>query len=66
MELLTDRELEVLQRIGKGMSNREIASEFFISVKTVETHREHLKQKLQMPSSGDLLRYAIEFYRVQN
>lgn len=65
IERLSERELQVLQRIGRGLSNREIAADLFISVKTVETHREHLKQKLELPSSGDLLRYAIEFERIQ-
>jgi len=61
VEKLSDRELQVLRCIGRGLSNREIADELFISVKTVESHREHMKQKLALPSSGDLLRYAIEF-----
>jgi DNA-binding NarL/FixJ family response regulator len=65
LESLSDRELQVLRCIGRGMSNRETAQELFISVKTVETHREHLKQKLRLASSGDLLRYAIEFHRVR-
>ena len=47
------------------MSSREIGDELFISVKTVEAHREHIKQKLELPSSTELLRYAIEFCRVE-
>jgi DNA-binding CsgD family transcriptional regulator len=47
------------------MSSREIGDELFISVKTVEAHREHIKQKLSLPSSAGLLRYAIEFCRVE-
>ena len=65
LDRLSDRELQVLACIGRGMSNREIAEELFISVRTVEAHREHMKQKLNLPSSGELLRYAIEFSRVQ-
>jgi DNA-binding NarL/FixJ family response regulator len=64
MDRLTDRELQVLRHIGRGLSNREIADELFISAKTVESHREHIKQKLGLASSGDLLRYAIEFTRL--
>ena len=61
---LSDRELQVLRCIGRGMSSREVAEELFISVKTVEAHREHIKEKLGLTNSGDLLRYAIEFCRV--
>ena len=63
---LSDRELQVLRRVGSGMSTREIAAELFISVKTVETHREHLKQKLELADSGELLRYAIAYNRLGN
>jgi DNA-binding NarL/FixJ family response regulator len=63
-ERLSDRELQVLRCIGRGLSNREICDELFISAKTVESHREHIKDKLGLASSGDLLRYAIEFSRL--
>jgi DNA-binding CsgD family transcriptional regulator len=49
----------VLQLIGQGMSTREIASALDVSVKTVEAHREHLKRKLDLGSSAELLRYAV-------
>ena len=58
---LSDRELQVLRQIGRGMGNREIADDLCISVKTVEAHREHIKRKLSLPTAGDLLRYAIHF-----
>lgn len=64
IDLLSDRELQVLRCIGRGLSNREIAEALFISVKTVESHREHIRQKLALRSSSDLLRYAIEFSRL--
>ena len=54
----------MLRRVGCGLSTREIADELFISVKTVETHREHLKQKLELADSGELLRYAIAYNRL--
>jgi DNA-binding NarL/FixJ family response regulator len=60
LKQLTDREIEVFQRIGQGRSLREIAEELCLSAKTIETHREHLKAKLGLQSSGELLRYAIE------
>jgi DNA-binding NarL/FixJ family response regulator len=62
---LTDRELQVLRCIGRGQSAHEIGEELFISAKTVEVHREHIKHKLQLATSGDLLRYAIEHNRIQ-
>ena len=65
VEGLTDRELQVLRQIGRGMGNREIADDLSISVKTVETHREHIKRKLSLPTAGDLLRYAIHFTKSQ-
>jgi DNA-binding NarL/FixJ family response regulator len=66
IERLSDRELQVLRCIGRGMSGREIAEELFISVKTVEAHREHIKQKLDLSGSSELLRYAIEHTRVES
>ena len=65
VERLSDRELQILRHIGRGMSNREIADDLYISVKTVETHREHIKRKLNLATAGDLLRYAIQFTRVE-
>jgi DNA-binding NarL/FixJ family response regulator len=64
IERLSDREVQVLRCIGRGMSSHEVADELFISAKTVESHREHIKAKLGLASSGDLLRYAIEFSRI--
>ncbi|HEY7120620.1 MAG TPA: response regulator transcription factor [Tepidisphaeraceae bacterium] len=64
IQRLSDREFQVLRCIGQGMSTREIAEDLFISVKTVEAHREHIKQKLGLMSSGELLRYAIEHNRL--
>lgn len=63
-ERLSDRELQVLRCVGRGMSTREIGEELFISIKTVEAHREHIKEKLNLVSSGELLRYAIEHNRL--
>ena len=56
---LTDREREVLQLIAEGYSNREIAELLFISVKTVETHRTHLMNKLDIHNTVELTKYAI-------
>jgi two-component system response regulator NreC len=56
---LTDREREVLQLIAEGHSNRRIAEMLCISVKTVETHRAHLMNKLDIHSAAELTTYAI-------
>ncbi len=56
---LTDREREVLQLIAEGHSNRQIAESLHISVKTVETHRAHVMDKLDIRGTAGLTRYAI-------
>lgn len=58
---LTDRELEVLTFIGQGKSTREIADACNLSVKTVETHRDKLKRKLNIASTPELVRYAVQW-----
>jgi len=58
---LSDRELEVLTLIGRGQSTREIAKNLFLSIKTVEAHRERIKEKLKLINSAELLRYALQF-----
>ncbi len=60
-ERLTDRELEVLQLIGNGFKNKQIAEKLFLSTKTVETYRERLKEKLDLPDSSALLHYAVQW-----
>ena len=59
LDRLTDREMEVFRMIGSGKPVREIAENLFLSVKTVEAHREHIKEKLGFKTSAELLRYAI-------
>jgi DNA-binding NarL/FixJ family response regulator len=61
IDTLSDRELEVLQLLGKGQTTSQIAESLCLSVKTVETYREHLKQKLNLANGQELLRYAIEW-----
>ena len=56
---LTDREREVLQLIAEGRPNREIAELLHISIKTVETHRAHIKDKLNVSSTAELIQHAI-------
>jgi two-component system, NarL family, response regulator NreC len=57
---LTDRELDVLRLIALGHTNNEIAGKLFLSVRTVETHRAHIQQKLGMSSRAELVRYALD------
>ena len=56
---LTDREREVLQMLAEGKGTKEIAAELFLSAKTVETHRQHLMEKLDMYTVAELTKYAI-------
>jgi two-component system response regulator NreC len=57
---LTERELDVLQLIALGHTNNEIAAQLYLSVRTVETHRAHIQQKLGMSSRAELVRYALD------
>jgi len=59
-QVLTLRECEVLRLIASGLTNRQIADRLFISVKTVETHRTNIMQKLDVHTIADLVRYAIK------
>lgn len=60
VELLTPREHEVLACISDGLTNREIAEQLVISVKTVDRHRENIMRKLNLHNRVELVRYAIE------
>ena len=57
---LSEREVEVLRMIALGHTNTEIAEELFLSVRTVETHRSHIQQKLRLGSRSELVRYAMD------
>ncbi len=61
IERLTDRELEIFELIGLGRGTREIAQHLRLSVSTVETHRAHLKEKLELDSAPELIRRAVEW-----
>jgi DNA-binding NarL/FixJ family response regulator len=62
IDRLSNRELQVLSLIGRGMSSREAAEALGLSVKTVETHRQSLKRKLNLATNAQLLQYAINWY----
>src|SRR5919197_3595324 len=57
---LTEREVEVLRLIALGHTNSEIASQFYLSVRTVESHRAHTQQKLRLTTRAELVRYALD------
>ncbi len=57
---LTERELDVLRLIALGHTNNEIAEQLYLSVRTVETHRAHIQQKLGLSTRAELVRYALD------
>lgn len=61
LDQLSDREIEVFRALGEGKSTREIAWALHLSTKTVETHRAHLKKKLQLNTATELVRAAVEW-----
>ena len=58
---LSDRELEVFELIGQGLGTRQIAERISVSTSTVETHRAHIKEKLNLRSAPELVRAAVEW-----
>lgn len=61
VERLSDRELEILELIGKGHDVRQIAKQLHLSPKTVETHRSHIKDKLDLKNSREVARFALQW-----
>ncbi len=57
---LSVRETEILKMVAEGMSNPEIAEKLFISIRTVESHKNHIVQKLELKSTMDLIKFAIK------
>jgi len=57
---LTKRELEVLKEVALGKTNQEVADTLFISIKTVETHKSHILDKLGLKNTAELVKYAIK------
>lgn len=62
IDSLSNRELQVLSLIGRGLSSREAAGTLGVSVKTVESHRQSLKRKLNLATNAQLLQFAINWY----
>jgi len=61
VDRLTDRELQVFKMIGRGFSSREIAERLFLSIKTIGTYRERIKEKLSLKHANELVRCAVHF-----
>jgi len=61
LELLSDREWQVFEWIGRGLSTRQVAEQLHLSIKTIETHREHIKQKLNLANAAELTRRAVQW-----
>lgn len=59
-ETLSARETEILKLFAQGLSNQEIADKLFISIRTVESHKNHIMQKLELKSTVDLIKFAIK------
>ncbi|MBP1736042.1 MAG: response regulator with a DNA-binding domain [Deltaproteobacteria bacterium] len=60
-ELLSDREMEVFQLIGQGFGTRQIADQLHVSVKTVETYRANIKEKLNLKNATELMKHAVHW-----
>jgi len=58
-ELLTEREKEILQLLAEGKSNKEVAAVLSVSPYTVETHRTHIMQKLDLHNTAEIVLYAV-------
>jgi DNA-binding NarL/FixJ family response regulator len=61
VDKLSDRELEVLRLLGKGLGTRDIARTLHLSVKTIETHRAHIKEKLGFKEAAEMICFAIDW-----
>jgi DNA-binding NarL/FixJ family response regulator len=61
IELLSDRELEVFEHIGRGIPTRDIAEKIHVSIKTIETYKARIKEKLGLETSHDVTRMAIQW-----
>jgi DNA-binding NarL/FixJ family response regulator len=66
IQMLTDREFEVFKLLGEGFSSREVARRLHISPKTVDVYRQHLKEKLKLPSATSLIQHAVRWVETQN
>ncbi len=61
IDRLSDRELEVIQKIGEGRPTRDIAQDLKVSVKTIESHRAHIKEKIGLKSASELVKFSVQW-----
>ena len=61
IDRLSDREMEVFELIGQGLTIRQIAGKLELSPKTIETHREHIKEKLELKNTTELTKHAVQW-----
>lgn len=66
VSVLSDRELEIVNLIGNGLLTREIATQLHVSVKTVETHRAHIKEKLSLRNATQLVQFCVRWVEENN
>ncbi len=66
VEMLTDREFEVLQLLGQGRGTREVSQQLHLSIKTIEVHRANIKKKLGLKTATELIRYAVQWVETQS
>ena len=65
VDQLSDRELEVLDLVGRGRSSRDIAADLHLSIKTVESHRLRIKEKLTLKTAAEMVRFAVEWVNLE-
>jgi DNA-binding NarL/FixJ family response regulator len=65
LRALTQRELEVLRLIGQGNASREIAHQLGITLRTIESHRKHIREKLGLKRAGELMQFAIDSPQIE-
>jgi DNA-binding NarL/FixJ family response regulator len=63
---LSDRELQVFELISRGLTTREIATKLLRSIKTIETHRDHIRMKLKLKNSTELIHHAVQWFLESN
>lgn len=63
---LSDRELQVFELIARGLTTREIAGKLLLSIKTIETHRDHIRMKLKLKNSTELIHHAVQWFLESN
>lgn len=66
VDILANRELEVLQLIGEGLTTKQIAEKLNLSMKTISTYRERIKEKLNLKNASELMRYAVSWTKTSH